>query len=164
MLPFIALTPEIKKIDCALESTAKKDAVIKPLMTVPGVGYLTALTYKVVVDEPTRFKNARAVGAYLGICPSMYASGQTKRQGRISKRGSQELRTLLTGAGLCLLVHCKKPSSLKTWGAKIQDKHGTKKAATAVRRKMSVIMHQLWCKNLTFDPGAIEEKNPSTSI
>ena len=73
LIPFETLTIELKKIDLVLKKTVKKDDVLKRLMTAPGVGYLTALTYKVIIDEPTRFKNARAVGAYLGcVLPCMH--------------------------------------------------------------------------------------------
>ena len=151
--PFECLTQEIDVIDLLLLKLSRKDPVIKRLMTIPGVGLLTAITYKVVIDDPFRFKKGRNVGAYLGMCSKQYSSGQVKRYGRISKTGSKEARTLLTSAGMCLLNRCKASSTLKNWGLKIEQKHGKKKAATAVGRKMGVIMHRLWIENTTFAPG-----------
>lgn len=148
---FTTLLKEINAIDATLGQLAKKDEVITHLMTVPGVGPLTAITYKITIDNPKRFKVPRLVGAYLGMCPTQYSSGQTKRQGRISKRGSRELRMLLASAGMKLLTHCKKDSNLRTWGFKIAEKHGKKKAATAIGRKMAIIMHHIWSKNTTFE-------------
>ncbi len=147
---FEKLGKEICIIDVELTAIAKKDPIIKRLMTVPGVGVLTAITYKVIVDNPKRFKNPRLVGAYLGMCPKQYSSGQIKRQGRISKRGSKEMRTLLASAGMKLLTHCKKTSILQTWGFKILEKHGKKKAAMAIGRKIAVIMHHIWDKDSIF--------------
>jgi len=149
---FETLHQEVSAIDAELHMLAKKDEITKRLMTVPGIGPLTALTYKVVIDNPSRFKNSRFVGAYLGMCPKQYSSGQTKRLGRISKKGSRELRTLLAGAGMKVLTHCKTPSDLRTWGLKIEEKHGKKKASMAIGRKIAVILHHIWNKNTIFEP------------
>jgi len=148
---FEVLRKEINAIDVILNLLSKKDDVMKRLTTVPGVGFLTAMTYKTVIDNPKRFKISRLVGAYLGMCPTQYSSGQTKRQGRISKRGPKELRTLLASAGMKLLTHCKKPSNLQTWGLKIAEKHGKKKASMAIGRKIAIIMHRIWSKNTLFE-------------
>jgi transposase len=160
--PYIGLTTEIDSIDRILLKLSRKDLIIKRLMTVPGIGPLTALTYKVVIDDPLRFKKGRNVGAYLGMCATQYSSGNVKRYGRISKTGSKELRTLLASAGMSLLVRCKKPCALKDWGLKIEQKHGKKKAATAVGRKMAIIMHRIWIGNTTFISGITENIQAST--
>lgn len=148
---FEVLRKEVEAIDIFLRLLAQKDDVVTRLMTVPGVGFLTAITYKTVIDNPSRFKTPRLVGAYLGMCPTQYSSGQVKRQGRISKRGSTELRTLLSSAGMKLLTHCKKSSNLKTWGLKIAEKHGKKKASVALGRKIAIIMHRIWIKKTLFE-------------
>ena len=149
---FEKIGKEIKIIDDKLNIYAKKDVLIRRLMTVPGVGPLTAITYKVVIDNPKRFKNSRLVGAYLGMCPKQYSSGQTKKMGRISKKGSGELRLLLASAGMRVLIRCKQSFSLRSWGLKIAEKHGKKKASIAVGRKIAIILHQLWNKKTTFKP------------
>ena len=147
---FETLRQEVDAVDMTLVQLTKKDEVIKRLMTIPGVGPLTAITYKVIIDDPKRFNTPRLVGAYLGMCPKQYSSGQVKRQGRISKRGSRELRTLLASAGMKLLTQCKKKSDLQTWGFTISKKHGQKKAAIAIGRKIAIIMHHIWSKNSVF--------------
>ena len=154
--PYEGLIKEIDVMDALLLKLSKKDPVIKRLMTVPGIGPLTAITYKVVIDDPLRFKKSRNVGAYLGMCSIQNSSGKIKRYGRISKTGSKETRTLLASAGMCLLNRCKTPCALKDWGLKIEQRHGKKKAAMAVGRKMAIIMHRLWLENTTFIPGIIE--------
>jgi Transposase IS116/IS110/IS902 family len=85
----------IKLAEEALESLSKTDPVISLFKSIPGVGPVTALTYKAVIDNPHRFKEPRSVGAYLGLTPNQYSSGESVKQGRISKCGSIELRTLL---------------------------------------------------------------------
>ena len=64
-------------------------------MTVPGVGPITALCYQATIDDPTRFKKSRSVGAYAGLTTRRYASGEIDWTGRISKCGDAMLRSHL---------------------------------------------------------------------
>ncbi|HCJ84439.1 MAG TPA: IS110 family transposase [Parachlamydiales bacterium] len=150
------LCEEIKKMERKIEDLARKDVDVKRLMTVPGVGLITAMTFKIELDNPHRFKKSRDVGAYFGMTPRQYSSGETKRQGHISKCGSAEMRTLLTEAGLVCLTRSKKWSKMKAWGLKVMRKHGAKKAAVAVGRKLAVIMHRMLIDQTDFIHG--EEK------
>lgn len=151
-LIFEKIEQEVQVIDYTLKKIANEDECIKRFMTVPGGGPLTAITYKVVIDNPHRLIKSRLVGAYLGMCPKQYSSGKTKRMGRISKKGSQELRSLLSSAGMRLLTHCKQDSLLRTWGLKIAEKHGKKKASVAIGRKLAIILLQIWINNTIFSP------------
>ena len=138
-----AMHEEIKKLEKALNQLCKQDEDVKRLMTVPGVGMVVAMTYKTDMGDPTRFEKSESVGAYYGMTPRQYSSGETVKLGRVSRCGSKEVRTLLTEAGIVLLTRTKTWSSLKVWGLKIQKKHGFKKAAMAVGRKLGVIMHRM---------------------
>jgi transposase len=112
-------------------------------MTIPGVGMVVAMTYKADIGDPTRFEKSESVGAYYGMTPRQYSSGETIKIGRASKCGSKNVRTLLTEAATVMLTRSKAWSSLKVWGLKIMKKHGLKKAAMAVGRKLAVIMHRM---------------------
>jgi transposase len=147
------LCKEIQKLECRIEKLAKEDEDIKRLMTVPGVGLITAMTFKTEIDDPTRFKKSRDVGAYFGMTPKQYSSGETKKQGRISKCVSSEARTLLTEAGLVCLTRTKKWSKVKAWGLKIMRRHGAKKASVATGRKLAVIMHRMLIEQKDFMYG-----------
>lgn len=140
---FDLLTKHITEIDLKLLQVARQDREIRLLMTAQGVGPIVALTFKAEIFDPTRFLNSRAVGAYLGMTPTQYSSGETTKQGRISKCGSNELRCLLTEAGTVILTRSKKWSKLKAWGLKLMRKKGHKKACLAVGRKLAIIMHQM---------------------
>jgi transposase len=155
------LSDEIKNLDRKIEALGREDEDVKRLMTVPGVGIVTAMSFKIEIDDPHRFKKSRDVGAYFGMTPRQYSSGETKRQGRISKCGSSEIRTLLTEAGLVCLTRSKKWSKVKAWGLKIMRKHGAKKAAVAVGRKLAVIMHRMLLDKKDFIHG--EEKKKETN-
>ena len=119
-------------------------------MTVPGIGKITALTYHVTIFDPERFKESRTVGAYLGMTPKQYSSGEQEKQGRVSKCGNKDLRYLLFEAGLVILTRSQKWSKLKAWGLKLARKKGLKKAALAVGRKLSVIMHRMLIEEKEF--------------
>jgi transposase len=159
LVQFESLYENIKRLTAQAETLARHDEVVGRLKTIPGVGTITAMTYKAEIDDPARFKNSRAVGAYLGMTPRQYSSGETKRQGRISKCGSHELRTLLNEASTVLLMRSKKWSKLRAWGLKIYRKHGFKKACMAVGRKLAVVMHRMWMDKTDFVYGAPKEEN-----
>ncbi len=111
------------------------------------------MAYQIEIDNPNRFKNSRAVGAYLGMTPKQYSSGETKRQGKISKCGSSEMRRLLNEAAVVMLTRSQRWSKLKAWGLKLQKKHGFKKACMGVGRKLAVIMHRMWLNKTDFIYG-----------
>jgi transposase len=138
-----AMHSEIKKIEKSLNEICKYDEDAKLLMTVPGVGMIVALTYKADMGDPSRFQKSESVGAYYGMTPRQYSSGESVRQGSISRCGSKDVRYLLTESGIVLLTRCKTWSPLRAWGLKLMKKYGLKKAAVAVGRKLSIIMHRM---------------------
>jgi transposase len=117
---------------------------------VPGVGPITALAFLSSVDDPTRFKHARDVGPYLGLTPTRYQSGETDRQGRISKCGDTFTRTCLYEAAHVLLTRVQRFSPLKAWGMRLVKRIGGRKARIAVARKIAVILHCIWTDGTEF--------------
>lgn len=150
---FDKIVEETGKIDKKMLEIAAQDKEVRRFMTIPGIGPITALTYKTEIFDATRFKESRSVGAYLGMTPTQYASGETQKQGKTSKCGSKELRFLLVEAGIVVLTRSKKWSRLKAWGLKIMRKKGLKKAAVAVGRKLAVIMHRMMVEEKEFIYG-----------
>jgi transposase len=137
------LEKEIKKLDKEVIELGKQDPDVKLLQTIDGVGPITALAFKAEMDNPERFKDSKDAGAYVGLTPTQYSSGETQRQGGISKRGSKRTRCLLVEAATSLLMRSKNWSKLKGWGMKLMKKKGNKKAIIAVARKLAVIMHRM---------------------
>lgn len=133
----------ITKLDREVKNQVKENEEAQLLISIPGIGPITSLRFIAEIGDTKRFKKSKSVGAYVGMSPRQYSSGETHKQGRISKCGPKELRTLLAEAGIVILTRTKSWSKLKAWGLKIQRKHGTKKAAVAVGRKLSVIMHSM---------------------
>lgn len=141
-----------------LEKLCKKDPLIALFESIPGVGTITALTYKAVIDNPYRFKKPRDIGAYLGLTPNQYSSGETTKQGRISKCGCSELRMLLIECATMILTRTKMWTKLRAWGLRIMKRSGLKKAAAAVARKLAIIMLRMWQKGKAFIWGENKEK------
>ncbi len=90
--------PEIR--EQRLEQLAKANPHVQRLLQIPGVGRKTAEALVVAIDDPHRFKSGRQLSAYLGLVPKQYQSGQTDRNGRISKRGPRMLRSILLECAL----------------------------------------------------------------
>lgn len=120
-------------------------------MTVPGIGVVTALTFRHTIDDPSRFRSAATVGAYLGLTPRRKQSGDTDLNGKTSKWGDRLLRTYLFEAAAVLLHRTKKWCSLKAWGLRLAKRNGMKKAQVAVARKLAVILHCIWVDGTTFE-------------
>jgi transposase len=106
-----------KKFDGEVRRLAKCDETTRRLMTVPGVGVVTALTFRHTIDDPSRFRSASTVGAYLGLTPRRNQSGETDSNGKISRWGDRLLRSYLFEAATVLLHRTKKWCSLKAWGS-----------------------------------------------
>ena len=153
------LDREIKALTREVEALAAADEDVKLLQTVDGVGPITALAFKAEIDNPERFKNSKDAAAYVGLTPSQYSSGETHRQGGISKKGSKRTRYLLVEAASALLTRCKMWSKLKAWGMKLQKKKGNRKAIVAIARKLAVIMHKMLITKKPFErsPGKKEK-------
>ncbi|UVW83824.1 IS110 family RNA-guided transposase [Wolbachia endosymbiont of Aedes albopictus] len=132
-----------RKLDKMLSEQSKKDEDCKLLTTVPGVGIIVAMTYKAAIDDLHRFETSYTVGAYMGLSPRQYASGEIDRHGSISKMGPVDCRNMLYEAAQVLLVKCKRIFKLRSWGLKLKKKKGMKKAIVAVARKLAVIMHKM---------------------
>ena len=77
-----------------------------------------ALTFRSTIDDPARFRSSRSVGAFLGLTPKRYQSGETDRVGAISKVGDAAARVALFEAAHVLLTRVAKWSALKAWGVR----------------------------------------------
>ena len=96
------------KFDEEVRQLEKADETTRRLMTDPGVGVITALTWRHTIDDPSRLRSASKVGAYLGLTPRRNQSGETDMNGRISRWGDRLLRTYLFEAATVLLYRTKK--------------------------------------------------------
>jgi len=147
-----ALLKEAEVLDGVVVRTAEHDPVCRRLMTVPGVGPITALSFRAAVDDPMRFPSSRSVAAYFGLTPRRRQSGQTDITGRISRMGDGAVRSALYEAAVCLIARSKSNSALRLWALRLREEKGTRKAAVALARKLAVVMHRMWISRRDFDP------------
>ena len=98
---------------------ANGDPICRRLMTAPGVGPVVALSFMSAVDYPERFKKAEDVGAYFGLTPRQFQSGQTDYMVGISKRGDPMVRHHLVTAATVMMTATKKWCPMKAWGIRI---------------------------------------------
>ena len=138
------------KLDNAVKAVVRSDPICQRLMTVPGVGPVTSLTFKAGVDDADRFRSSRTVAAHFGLTPRRYQSGETDNPGRISKAGDRDVRLALYTAAHALMTRSDKWSTLKAWGLRLAKIRGHRRAVIAVARKLAVILHRMWVDGTNF--------------
>ena len=147
------MTREVEALTKRVLDEVKVEPTCRRLMTVPGVGPLTALAFRATIDQHGRFRKSRDVGAHLGLTPRRYQSGETDVQGRISRCGDELARTALYEAAHSLLIRSSKWSALRAWGMAVAKRRGMARARVAVARKLAVILHRMWADGSDFHWG-----------
>jgi transposase len=148
------LRRELNGFEKRLRAIARCDTRARLLTSVPAVGTIVALTYVSAIDDPARFKSSKIVGAYFGMTPKKYQSGETDRSGGISKIGDASVRAALyESAHIMLTKPIKGCTALKAWAMRIAKRAGMNKAKVALARKLAVIMHRMLADGTTFTPA-----------
>lgn len=139
-----ALWNEFTRLHREMLKIARRDQVCRRLMSAPGVGALVAITYRSAVDDPERFTRSKAVGAYFGLTPKKYQSGETDIDGGISRVGDAMVRTALFESAHIMLTRATRFSALKRWALGVARRRGMKRAKVALARKLAVVLHRMW--------------------
>ena len=135
--------------------TRERYPVAQRLQQPAGVGPLTSLAFVLLIEDPTRFRKSRDVGAYFGLVPRLDSSGDATPQLRISKAGDEFGRRLLVSAAHYILGPFGPECDLRRHGTAIAQRGGKnakKRAVIAVARKLAVLLHQLWVSQAAYDP------------
>jgi transposase len=148
-----AVLGAIVAIDADIGRMVRASEACRRLMTIPGVGQLTALAFTAAVDDPERFQRSRDIGAYLGLVPRRYQSGEVDYTGSISKCGDRRVRTLLYEAANVMLTRFKGPLKLKDWAFAIAKRSTMRKARIALARRLAIIMHAMLRHGTEFKPA-----------
>lgn len=148
------LYDEAKRIEQELEKIAAENPTCQRMMDVPGVGAIVALSFYTAIEDPTRFRRADDVAAYLGLTPRIYQSGESLTSGSISRMGNRMTRTHLVQAATVMLSGTKSWSSLKDWGIKLSKRVGFNKAKVAVARKLAIVLFSIWRDGTFFQSKA----------
>ena len=138
----------IKQVERQLEALTQQLPVIAYLLTIPGVGLLTATALFAFIGDVRRFPSARHLASWLGLTPREHSSGLKRQLGGISKRGDSYLRMLLIHGGRCTLLRARthQPDHLHRWAHKLGQTHVHNKAAVAVANKVARIVWAVWTR------------------
>lgn len=145
----------IAALDSRIRTMTKRHATVRLLMTAPGVGPITALAVVAAFDDAARFRRSSSAGAYLGLTPRRYESGEISRNGRISKRGDAFTRKCLFEAANAIFGRNLGGPRLRNWARAIADRTGPRKARIALARKLAVTLHAMWRTNTPFRDAAM---------
>jgi len=149
-------TGKIRAYDRAIERLCEERyPQTKLLRQVKGVGPLTSLCFVLTIGDPTRFKDARDVGAYVGLVPRRDQSGAKDPELRISKTGDRMLRTLLVQSAHHILGPFGADSDVRRFGLKLAARGGKsakKRAVVATARKLSVLLFALLRSAEVYEP------------
>ena len=148
-----AVLGAIAAIDADMKRLVRASDACRRLMTIPGVGQLTALAFTAAVDDPARFRRSRDLGAYLGLVPRRYQSGEIDYVGSISRVGDRRVRTLLYEAANVMLTRYKGELKLKDWAFAIARRSTMRKARIALARRLAIIMHAMLRDGSRFQPA-----------
>ncbi len=124
------------------------------LMTVDGIGPITALSTVLTIDDPKRFKGSRSAGAYAGLAPGKFESGRIRRDMGITKTGSLLWRCHLINSAQYILSSRGKDCDLRRIGLEIASRGGPKgkrRAVVAVARRLAVMMHRMLIEHREFE-------------
>jgi transposase len=145
-----ALTDQIRTSQRELAEIAKTHPVCARLMTVPGVGPITAVRFVAAIDDVSRFKNAHALQSYLGLTPGERSSSDTERRTGITKAGPARVRrALVQAAWACLRSH--RVTALSEWTHRLASRKHKFIAVVALARKLAGIMFALWRDGTSYE-------------
>src|SRR4029077_13469437 len=150
-----SLSEQIRQYDRQIEELAAKQyPQTQHLQQITGVGALTALAFILVLADPSRFRNSRDVGAYLGLVPRQADSGSRVSQLGITKAGDALMRRLLVNCAPYILGPFGQDCDLRRYGERLMQRGGRnakKRAVVAVARKLAVLLHHLWSTGEAYD-------------
>jgi len=151
-----SIAKQLKAVSASVLDAAREDADVRRMMTVPGVGTMTALAFKAAIDDPKRFTSSTKVGPYLGLTPRQHQSGESEWMGGIGKTNDPLLRAYLYEAAGVLLTRVRRSCPLKEWALRLAKRIGWKRASIAIARKLAVILHVIWRNGTEFEWKTVE--------
>jgi transposase len=146
-----SLRTYLATIDKELEKRAGTIEVCDRFMEIPGVGWLCALSFYSAIEDPSRFDRPEDVGAYLGLVPRRYQSGEVSRTRGITKTGNKLTRQHLVGSALIMRT-LKVDCALRDWGLVLKDRIGSGRSRVAMARKLAIVMARMWKDGTRFEP------------
>lgn len=142
---------QVRAADKRLAKLAKADPTCRRLMSVPGVGPVTALRFAAAVDDVSRFPTAHALESYVGLVPGEYQSSEHQHRLGITKAGAIRLRWALVQAAWSAR-NTRPDDPMVVWSVEVEKRRGKKIAVVALARKIAGILFALWRDQSEYDP------------
>ena len=148
----------IKKRENLLKELTKNNVQTQKLMTIPGVGFITATIIVGKIGNVNVFENGRQMAAWLGLVPKQYSTGGKIQLGRISKRGDRTLRALLVHGARSVLraLKLKKDEQLSSqlqWLKSVAERRGHNKGIVAFANKMARVAWAILAHDTEYQPN-----------
>jgi transposase len=150
LLSIEQLSQQVREADRELERVAKQDPLCRRLMSVPGVGPVTAVRFSAQLDQVERFSGAAQVASYLGLVPKEHSSSERKRLGGITKAGARQVRWALVQAAWSFRRWASPDDPVLQWALEVEKRRGAKVAIVALAHKLSGILYALWRDGTTY--------------
>ena len=154
-----ALNEQIAKLTSEVKRLANEDSVCERLMTMPGVGPVTALSFKATVDNVGRFKTPHALQSFLGLTPGERSSGETSQKTGITKAGPTRTRWVLVQAAWSAF-NTQPNEPMVRWARELTLRKPRPVAVVALARKMSGILWAMWTHQKAYDPAYEVKRAP----
>jgi transposase len=156
LAPVIALLehlgPSIVTANTDAATAARQDPVVRRLTTAPGVGTIIGLTYRAMVDDIGRFRDAASASAYFGLVPCEHSSADRQHRGRITKMGPTMARTLLIQAAWGVWRQ-RARDPLQRWVRRLAERRGRRIAIVALARRLCRILFAMWRDETDYQPA-----------
>jgi transposase len=151
-----ALSAKIAALEKSVRAAAAEDATARRLMTMPGVGPVTAMAVAVFAPPMAHFRSGRDFAAWLGLVPRQHSSGGKERLGKVSKMGQRDIRRLLiTGAMAVVRWAVRKGAPEGSWLARMLAKKDRLLVAIALANRMARGLWAMLSKGEDYrDPAA----------
>ena len=131
----LGLDARAEKYHSRIRAWAEADPICQRLMTVPGIGPLSASALVVKLGDGSSFRNGREAAAYLGLVPRQHSTGGKPKLGGISKRGDRTLRSHLILGAQAVLRGGPERDALRGWAGRVAERQHRNVAAVAVANK-----------------------------
>jgi transposase len=152
-----SVSTQIADADVELAALAAEDERMRRLMTVPGVGPVTAARFVAAIDHVDRFPNAASVASYLGLVPGENTTGFRTKRTRLTRAGAPQVRWALGQAAWSMYLR-RKQDPMVQWARRIAERRGTQVAIMALARKLSHVLYALWKHQVIYDPSLAAER------
>ena len=134
-----AVAEEVRKVETEIVAWCRNDAASRRLLTIPGIGPITASAIAAAVPDPSLFRYGRQFAAWLGFTPRPHSSGGKERLRRISKQGDGMIRRLLVVEATAVIRVARQDNPGRAWAKRLLERKRAWVVSVALANKTARI-------------------------